>query len=129
MKSKILQFIILILLLAARPASAAMPANPSYVSQNGSGTACTIGSPCSLGYANANVAAGDTVYLKGTLGTYSVTTSYTGAIQPTNSGTVSSPITFSAAPGETPVCDGGGSTATAFLLQGKSYIRITGITF
>jgi len=84
---------------------------------------------CALAAANSNAQAGDTVYLKG--GTYSVTSNYNGAIQPPkgHSGTRSSPIIFSAAPGENPVCDGTGYTATGFFLEGNSYIRITGITF
>lgn len=81
------------------------------------GTACA-----SIATANANAAAGDTVYLRG--GTYYY------YIHPSNSGTgLSSRIIFQAWTGETPtftVNEAGGRWA--ILLQGRSWIKVDGIT-
>lgn len=80
---------------------------------------------CSLATANANLVAGDTVYLKG--GTYNT------HIFPKNSGSPGNSITFQAYSSETPVIKNTTTTyATyyhALALIGKSYIKIDGITF
>lgn len=75
---------------------------------------------CSLGTANSNAAAGDTVYLRG--GTYGTT------LQPANSGTLANRIVFAAYTGETPVITVPGS-GYGFILDNNSYVKITGITF
>ncbi len=80
------------------------------------GTAC-----CSLATANANAAAGDTVYLRG--GTYRQT------LAPAHSGTSGSPIIFRAYAGEVPaftVDESGGRWAVK--LQGRSHVKVDGIT-
>jgi parallel beta-helix repeat protein len=88
--------------------------NPSACSDTGPGTAsqpfCTI-----LAGANKAVA-GDTVLINA--GTYAGT-----SVNPKNSGTAGSPITFAANPGVT--ISGG---TRAFALSGKSYITIRGFT-
>ena len=104
------------------PTGTATYAN-AYSATELTGTAC-----CSLDTANANARAGDMVYLTG--GTY--TRTGVGGIAPVNSGTsANNRITFSAAPGETPVLVSGsvGSDYTALYLPGNSYVLITGITF
>ncbi len=74
-----------------------------YVSPNGSGTACSDSSPCSLSYYQSddstsknhiNLAPGDTLYLKS--GTYTRKT----VLNFFSSGTAAAPITISTAPGE-----------------------------
>ena len=77
-----------------------------------SGAAC-----CSLPAANANAAAGDTVYLRG--GTYET------GIRPANSGTAGNVITFMACPGEIPTISV--SSARAITIVGKIYIKVDGI--
>ena len=72
---------------------------------------------CSLATANANAAAGDTVYLRG--GTY------TTGIKPSNSGTSGHVVLFAAYPGEIPTLRVSG--ARAVTLVGKSYIKLDGI--
>jgi hypothetical protein len=96
-------------------------------------------SACSLGIANTNAAAGDTVYLRG--GTYTVNTIYGAAIAPAHSGTcASSPclggvgankITFSAYTGETPILQQANTTniMVGIDIEGKNWIKVTGITF
>ena len=109
---------VLILLLA----SVSALAGTYYVAASGGGTTwanCTnISTPCTLATANTNAAAGDTVYLRG--GTY------TTAIVPLNSGTSGSMITFSAYTGEAPSFS---NLNPDMNLGGKSYIRVTGMTF
>jgi hypothetical protein len=81
-----------------------------------------------LDTANANAQAGDTVFLRG--GTY--TRTGVGGIAPANSGSgPTNRITFSAAPGETPILVSGsaGSDYTGLSLPGNSYVLVTGITF
>lgn len=58
-----------------------------YVSSSGSGTACTLGSPCSITYAAANASAGDVVHV--------IAGNYSGLrINITVSGTSGNPIKF-----------------------------------
>lgn len=83
---------------------------------------------CTLTQANSNAAAGDTAYLKG--GTYVITGSSTAGIYPSKSGSQGNLITFSAAPSETPIITGATmSDGFGFDIRGKSYIKVTGITF
>lgn len=67
-------------------------------------SAQNIGSPCSAKTAMVRAVAGDIVYFRG--GTYSITATGTGgykaSLEPSNSGTSGSPITFIAYTGETP---------------------------
>jgi hypothetical protein len=72
-----------------------------YASPGGSGSSCTLGSPCSLSTGIGRLKAGDTLYLRG--GTYNQTVSI-GA-----SGTASSRVTIAGYPGETAIIDGGDS--------------------
>jgi len=77
-----------------------------YVAPNGSATweqAKDIATPCSATTAMQNAQAGDVVYFRG--GVYEVGQSvgYHGVLEPSNSGTITNPITFEAYPGETPI--------------------------
>jgi hypothetical protein len=118
-----------------------------WVSNNGTvaWSACRSDTPlsgascCNLATANANAAAGDTVYFRG--GTYSVNSIYGAAINPSHSGTCASPpctggvganrIEFAAYAGETPVITQANTTniMMGISLNGKSWIKVTGITF
>ncbi len=75
-----------------------------YASPSGSGTACSLASPCSLTTAlsgnSGAITAGSTVYLRG--GTYASLTGYSLTV----SGAANSRITFDAYPAESPVLDG-----------------------
>jgi hypothetical protein len=121
--------------------------NTYWVSPTGAATwtNCKSDSPlngtatCSLGTANTNAAAGDTVYLRG--GTYSLNSLHGVGISPSHSGTCASlpctggvgasPIVFSAYAGETPILaqTNAVNIMAGILLNGKSWIKITGITF
>lgn len=110
-----------------------------YVSNNGTATwtQCTnINTPCPIQTAFNNASAGDIVYFRG--GTYNVPaknagSTYHGYYEPANSGTATSPITFAAYAGETPLFNGtaGGSAdvsdyATIFGTFGRNYIVFDG---
>ena len=87
-----------------------------YASPSGTGTDCTLDSPCPLDTAAANPKPGDIVCLRGG--------SYTSALSvPTTvSGTDTSWVTFAAYPGELPIINGG------VKISGKStHIRFNGI--
>ena len=75
------------------------PKKVYYVAPDGSGSSCTLSTPCALTYAVAQAQAGEAVFLRG--GTYS-----TGDISPPRSGTADEPIVIRAYPGETAVLDG-----------------------
>jgi hypothetical protein len=95
-----------------------------YVSNTGSGTTCSSGSPCALSYANTNAVAGDIWYLKG--GTYSLTGN---GIDPDNNGTnASTMITYASATGETPILTKASGTVYAIELSGVKFIKVSGIT-
>lgn len=82
-----------------------------------SGSAC-----CSVSTANANATAGSTVKFRG--GTY--TDQY---VSPQKSGTSwTNQISFVAHEGEVPVLTKGTSTLHAITINGKSYIRVSGLT-
>jgi hypothetical protein len=107
-----------------------------YVSPSGSASwaqATNSGTPCSISTAMSNAIAGDTVYFRG--GTYiagqSNNNSNLGYWNPSNSGTASSPITFKAYPGETPIMDAyvSGTYVSRALGNGyKNYIIFDGFT-
>lgn len=71
-----------------------------FVANNGSGTACTEPSPCTIQTAISQVVAGDVVFLRG--GTYFVTAN----LRFDKSGTSGNPIIFESYPGETAIFDG-----------------------
>ena len=95
-----------------------------YVSVDGtaSWSECTnINTPCSISTANSNVSAGDTVYLRG--GTYDSG----GYIRPENSGTSENArITYSNYNNENVTIR---NAYYAILIDGKSYITVTGLNF
>ncbi|WP_248358158.1 right-handed parallel beta-helix repeat-containing protein [Anaeromyxobacter oryzae] len=70
-----------------------------YASPSGSGTNCTLASPCSLSTGIGKLRGGDTLFLRG--GTYNQT------VAVGTSGTASSRITIAGYPGETAIIDGG----------------------
>jgi len=69
-----------------------------YAAPNGSGTSCTVESPCALNSGLGKLVPGDTLYLRG--GTYNQIVSFS------ESGTSGSRITISGYPGETAIIDG-----------------------
>lgn len=93
-----------------------------YVSQNGSGSTCSEGTPCALSYANSNASAGDDVYLMDDDG------NFTSQINPSNSGSDGSPITYQAYTDDTPIITYSASAYQAYI-NAVSYIAIDGITF
>lgn len=122
---------LLVLFFCFDDACAAMPVNPSYVASDGSGSSCTLESPCALSYATNNATAGDVVNIRG--GTYNFAEASSRAISPSNSGSEGNLITFQAYTGETPlfVCTNRGSAANimGIYFSGKSYIKVSGISF
>jgi hypothetical protein len=110
-----------------------LAAEVHYVSATGTDTwanSTNIGTPCSLATANANVAAGDTVYLRG--GTYSGITG--AAIGPVNTGTSGNVITFSSYNSEDVQLVGSGTSSIAVDLNSdygtvRSYIKIHDLHF
>lgn len=113
-----------------------LEAGTYWVSPTGAAAwaACQSASPlsgtaaCARTTANTNAAAGDTIYFRG--GTYSIT-GFNDAIIPTNSGTnASNRITFARYGTEVPIMLGDGSqNGYGLYFNGKSYIKIDGITF
>lgn len=86
-----------------------------FAAPNGSGTACTQASPCSLATVTGNAAPGDVVFFRG--GIYQITQNiYFG-----RNASAASPITFESYPGEWAIFDG--STLSAGT---QIYIRVTG---
>lgn len=83
---------------------------------------------CSLATANNNAAAGDTVNLRG--GTYTYSTNYAVAINPTKSGAAGLPITYKAYNGEEPIMLSASPSQdrTCININNRSYIRIDGVT-
>jgi hypothetical protein len=108
-----------------------------WVSPSGTAgwSACTGDIPlsgvaaCSLALANTSAAPGDTVWLRG--GTYSIDVDGGAGVNPSQSGTGTARIVFTAYQNE-PVTLTQASTAKrayGILLNGKSWIKVTGITF
>ena len=96
--------------------SASALAATHYVSPNGSASwanSTNIEIPCSLATANSNASAGDLIYMRG--GTY------TGNIDPSNSGSENNRITYQNYNGETVTLSG-----EIYLYQ-ESYITVDGI--
>lgn len=94
-----------------------------------SGTSC-----CTLQTANINLVAGDTVYFRG--GIYEIDDHPSDGgdpnkqgIKPSNSGLSGNIITYSAYPGESVSFVGINNRAFAVDINGKSYIKVHGITF
>lgn len=122
-------------------------ANPYWVSPTGaaaSWAACQSAAPlsgtaaCSRSRANTSAVAGNMVYLRG--GTYLLSSAFSIGLEPFNSGTAGNPITFSSAPGEEAIFEGGRCSECGWgLVLDKgvgtagvgvgTYLRITGITF
>jgi len=95
------------------------PATASYtVSPTGSGTLCTLASPCSLAQGLSRVHAGEEVVLRG--GTYA-----TGALSLSRSGTAAAPIVVRASAGETPILDGADPQQFAWAAQGGGVYSTT----
>ena len=83
------------------------PTAQYYVSPGGSGTTCTLGSPCSLATGISQAQPGEAVILRD--GNYQI-----GDISSSRSGTASSPIMIQAYPGETPALDGADPDSNSF---------------
>jgi hypothetical protein len=90
------------------------PGTTYYASPTGSGSSCTLASPCSLGTAAGKPKPGDIVCLRG--GTYS------SGLFATVSGTSTAWITFAAYPGELPII----SSSTGVNVTG-TYLSFNGI--
>src|SRR6476646_10286322 len=96
-----------------------------YVSASGSGTACTIGSPCTLAFATGGgsspVQPGDTVELATGIYSYvSVTFSPAGTSQPVMT-------TFKAAAGARPIITS--TTNTPPTINMRAYMRLAGLCY
>jgi len=84
--------------------------------------------------ANIKLVAGDIVYIRGGNYTAGDPNTYSGSIDtmsiaPSNSGTAGKVITYSVYPDEQVTVTGNNNRSFAINLTGKSYIRVTGITF
>lgn len=123
--SQLLIFLCFVVGLIAEPTLSVYAAGSTYyVSPSGSDSnPGTLSSPWkTIGKAAYYAKAGDTVYLRG--GTYSEVVSIA------NSGTSSSPITFTAYPSETPILDGKGSipgSGSYLIMVHGDYVNISGI--
>lgn len=91
--------------------TAPAPAHSYYASPTGSGTACTLASPCSVQEATGQAAAGEAIVLRG--GIY-----FTGEIDLPRSGSLGAPIILSSYPGEMAIFDGGDPAAFTWTGQG-----------
>jgi hypothetical protein len=110
------QFLIVLVLLLALPSLAS--ATDLYVSPGGSGSGCTLSNLCSLGTANSDAQAGDTIYMKG--GNYGT------PIQPARSGSSNSNrIVYRNYNSGVPTITGVG---TPIVLSNRNYITVLGIT-
>jgi hypothetical protein len=86
-----------------------------YISPSGSGSTCSLSTPCSLPTANSKVYPGDTIYIRG--GTYQET------INPSRSGTAENYITYANYGDETVMLTGSNAISLT-----KDYIAISGMT-
>ena len=94
-----------------------------FASPSGSGSACSIGSPCTLSTAISGARAGDVVFLRA--GTYALH----DAFRVRASGTASEPITIESYPGERAVIDGGYRANTRFsILSDHIVVRNLDVT-
>ncbi len=90
--------------------------NSYYVSPNGSGSACTAGSPCALSQGIALAQSGDEIVLTG--GTY-----YQGGLAFPRSGTAAAPITIRGAADQTAVISGADPATLVWTPQGQGVYR------
>ncbi len=107
---------------AAAPRIAAQAASAVYyAASNGTGTTCSLASPCSLDAGLGKLSAGDTLYLRG--GTYNQT------VNIDNSGTAGAYITVAGYPGETAVIDGQGTIGQNDLVDvNGAYVELKDVT-
>ncbi|MFQ5595673.1 MAG: hypothetical protein ACE5HA_16120, partial [Anaerolineae bacterium] len=89
-----------------------------YVAPNGSGTACTLASPCSLAYGLSRVEAGQEIVLRG--GVY-----YQGDLSLFRSGTSGAPIVIRGYAGETAILDGADPATFTWTAQGGGVYTTT----
>jgi hypothetical protein len=100
------------------PISIPAPAVIHYASPTGSGSTCSLASPCTLATAVNRVKAGEAVYLRA--GVYA-----TGEIALPRSGTMGAPITITSYPGEMAILDGGDPATFAWADQGGGIYHAT----
>ncbi|MFQ5580652.1 MAG: right-handed parallel beta-helix repeat-containing protein [Nitrospiria bacterium] len=94
------------------------PSQSYYVDPNGSGTACTLASPCSLTEGLNQVDTGQEVVLRG--GVY-----YLGELSVFRSGASGAPIVIRGYPGETAILDGADPAAFTWTAQGGGVYTTT----
>jgi len=94
------------------------PTKSYYVSPGGSGTTCSLASPCALSTAIGQAQAGQEVVLRG--GVY-----HEGEIDLPRSGTVGTPIVIRGYAGETAILDGGDPATFTWTAQGGGVYRAT----
>ncbi|MEJ5309845.1 MAG: right-handed parallel beta-helix repeat-containing protein [Anaerolineae bacterium] len=94
------------------------PTRSYYVSPTGSGTACSLASPCALTTALSQAQPGQEVALRG--GVY-----YVGEIDLPRAGTAGAPIVIRGYAGETAILDGGDPATFAWTAQGGGVYRTT----
>jgi hypothetical protein len=94
------------------------PAHSYYVAPNGSGTACTLATPCSLTEGLSQAQAGEEVVLRG--GVY-----YQGEMDLPRSGALGAPIVIHSYQGEDAILDGADPAAFAWTDQGGGVYRTT----
>ncbi|MFN8598731.1 MAG: right-handed parallel beta-helix repeat-containing protein [Anaerolineae bacterium] len=95
-----------------------VPTKSYYVSSTGGGTACGLGSPCSLSTALNQAQSGQEVVLRG--GVY-----YQGAMSLPRSGVEGAPIVVRSYAGETAILDGSDPAAFTWTSQGGGVYRAT----
>jgi hypothetical protein len=94
------------------------PSKTYYVTPTGSGTTCSLASPCDLSYAINQAQAGQEVALRG--GVY-----YQGEFTLPRSGSSGSPIVLRSYPGETAILDGSDPETFTWTAQGGGVYRTT----
>jgi hypothetical protein len=94
------------------------PNDAYYVSPTGSGTLCTLATPCALSYGLGQAQPDDEVVLRG--GVY-----YEGDLSMPRSGTAGAPIVIRGYAGETAVLDGGDPATFDWTPQGNGVYRAT----
>ncbi len=92
------------------------PTHSYYVSPTGSGTACSLASPCALTTGLSQAQPGQEVVLRG--GVY-----YEGEVDLPRSGTAGAPIVIRGYAGETAILDGGDPATFAWTAQGGGVYR------
>lgn len=115
----------ILLVLAAIVMAAPAAAADYYLAPGGSGSTCSLASPCSDVSTAANkLVPGDTLYARG--GTYAFRSypEWSGM----RNGTPTAPVTVRNYPGETPVFDGGMVSGEFMIPSGKSYWVLDGLT-